>query len=270
MYSFSDFLTRAKSVIRTVISLVITELAGGILGKQVTLTPPMRHYLNDLASEYPELRELGEKTRQQGGDAAIQTDASQIAFMAWLIGITKAKRVLEFGTSTGYGTLGMALALPADGKVVTCELTPDLPKIGLPHWERAGVEPLIDIRIGDPVEAITELMAAGETFDLVFIDAHRPDFDRYLELAVPIVAQGGVIVIDNVLWSDRAANTIVSTVSATTTFKELFKSLRQFTRVPTTLQAFNARMFGKTGHPIPNLVPSMLPCWGGMILLQKK
>lgn len=270
MNRFNDLLTRGKSIIRTIISLIIAELTGSILGKQVTLTPTMRHYINDLTGEHPELRELGEKTRQQGGDAAIQTDASQIAFLAWLIGITKARRVLEFGTSTGYGTLGMALALPADGKLVTCELTPDLPMIGLPHWERAGIEPLIDIRIGNPVEVIAELMAAGDSFDLVFIDAHRPDFDRYLELIIPIVASGGIIVIDNVLWSDRAANTIVSTVAATTTFKEMLESLRGFTRVPTTLQAFNARMFGRTGHPIPGLAPSMLPCWGGMVLLQKK
>lgn len=109
-----------------------------------------------------------------------------------------AKRVLEVGTFTGYSTLCLAEALPADGEVITCDINPDTTKIARAHWDQTEHGKKIHLKIGPALETISKL--TGE-FDFAFIDADKENYPHYWDLIAPKIRSGGMIVIDNVLWS---------------------------------------------------------------------
>jgi O-methyltransferase len=124
-----------------------------------------------------------------------------------LIELVNARRVLEIGTFTGYSALAMALALPAGGQLVTCEQDAELIGLARGFWKDAGVADLIDARIGDAaatLEAMLEEEGPG-LFDMVLIDADKPSYPRYLELAAELVRVGGLIVVDDTLIHGRVA-----------------------------------------------------------------
>jgi predicted O-methyltransferase YrrM len=157
--------------------------------------------------EHEVLRRLREET------AALPQSSMQIApeegaFLALLVRILGARRVLEVGTFTGYSSTAMALALSADGRIVCCDLSKEWTDVARRAWADAGVADRIDLRLGPALDTLEGLLAAGEagSFDLAFIDADKANYAGYYEAAVRLVRQGGVIAIDNVLWSGRVAN----------------------------------------------------------------
>jgi caffeoyl-CoA O-methyltransferase len=121
-------------------------------------------------------------------------------FLGVLVRSLRARGVLELGTFTGYSSISMALALPSGGRVITCDVNEETTAIARRYAEEAGVADRIDYRLGPGLETIAEL---DGPFDLVFIDADKPNYVNYYEATLPLLAEGGLIVADNTLWSGR-------------------------------------------------------------------
>jgi O-methyltransferase len=153
-----------------------------------------------LANEPPEHVELSKlRSLTQGLQRSImQIAPEQGHFLAFLVKLIGARRVLELGTFTGYSAMAMALALPDDGRLITCDVDDETVNIGAAFWQRAGVAHKIEVRIGPALATLDRLERhGGPSFDLVFIDADKPAYDAYYEAALRLVRPGGVIVLDN-------------------------------------------------------------------------
>ena len=111
--------------------------------------------------------------------------------------------MLELGTFTGYSSISMALALPAGGRIITCDVNEETTAIARRYAAEAGVDDRIDYRLGPALETIAGL---DGPFDLVFIDADKPNYLGYYEATIPLLADGGLMVVDNTLWSGRVAD----------------------------------------------------------------
>jgi len=153
------------------------------------------------------LREPDVLTRLRAATAALpeagwETLPEQGQLLAFLIDLIGARRVLEVGTFTGYGTLWMALALTAGGKIVTLDQADDFPSVGRPFWREAGVADRIELRLAPAADSLRKLVADGQagSFDFAFVDCNKKDYDTYFEHAVTLVREGGLIVIDNIFW----------------------------------------------------------------------
>ena len=136
----------------------------------------------------------------------ISPDTGQ--FLQLLIQILGAKKVIEIGTYPGYSALVMALALPKDGKLITCDIDQEWTDVGKPYWQKAGVENNIDLQLRPAFETIEQLLkdGQGESFDFAFIDADKTSYPEYYEKTLQLIRKGGVIAIDNVLWAGRIAD----------------------------------------------------------------
>ena len=156
--------------------------------------------------EHPAQIALREATKDHP-HAGMQIGPEQGQFMALLARILGARRAIEIGVFTGYSALTVALALPDDGYLLACDISDEYTRIGRPYWQAAGVAHRIDLRIGPALQTLDAQLAAGETgaYDFAFIDADKTAYDAYYERCLELVRQGGVIVIDNVLWSGSVA-----------------------------------------------------------------
>jgi predicted O-methyltransferase YrrM len=132
----------------------------------------------------------------------------QAQLMTLLAEILGARRFLEVGTFAGYCTLWMALALPADGEVVTCDLDDAFPSVGRPFWERAGVADKITLRTGPALASLDALIADGRAgdFDMAFIDADKKPYPDYYERCLTLVRTGGLVMLDNVFWGGNVVD----------------------------------------------------------------
>jgi predicted O-methyltransferase YrrM len=172
------------------------------------LEPHLYNYLLSVSLREPEiLAQLRQETAQHPM-ARMQIAPEQGEFMALLVQLIGAKKTLELGVFTGYSTLVVALALPSDGKIVACDVSEEFTAIARRYWQQAGVADKIDLHIAPALETLESLLAAGEaeTFDFVFIDADKGNYDTYYERSLQLVRPGGLIAIDNVLWSGRVAD----------------------------------------------------------------
>ena len=144
----------------------------------------------------------------------MQIGADQGALMALLVRLIGAKRCLEVGTYTGYSALAVALALPADGKLITCDISAEWTAVGQKLWRKAGVADRIDLRLKPALETLDELLAAGEAgrFDFAFIDADKLNYPAYYERLLKLVRRNGLIAVDNTL---ALSGTPVMTQSST-------------------------------------------------------
>jgi predicted O-methyltransferase YrrM len=133
----------------------------------------------------------------------MQIGADQGNLMAMLVKLTGAKRCLEIGTYTGYSALAVALALPKDGKIICCDISEEFTRVGRPFWKKARVERKIDLRIGPALETLKKLKGR---FDFAFIDADKGNYLNYYERCLKLLRRGGLIMVDNVLWSGEVAN----------------------------------------------------------------
>ncbi|HIP78861.1 MAG TPA: SAM-dependent methyltransferase, partial [Kiloniellaceae bacterium] len=147
------------------------------------------------------MRRLREETATQPL-SIMQIAPEQGQFMALLVRLMGATRCIEVGTFTGYSALAVALALPPDGRIVACDVNAETTAIAERYWREAGVAEKIDLRLAPAVETLDALLANGETgtYDFVFIDADKSNYDSYYERALQLLRPGGLIAIDNVLW----------------------------------------------------------------------
>jgi caffeoyl-CoA O-methyltransferase len=152
------------------------------------------------------LKELRAETSKLSG-AGMQIGPDQGAFMHLLAGLIGAKRALEIGTFTGYSSLCVASAMPADGKLICCDVSEEYTSIARNYWRRAGLESKIELRLGPAVATLDQLIEAKvPEFDFVFIDADKTNYVNYYERALNLVRTGGLIAIDNVLWGGDVAD----------------------------------------------------------------
>ena len=176
--------------------------------RTLSMTDALYDYLLTVSSREPEiLRRLREETARLP-NAGMQIGPEQGQFMGLLIQLMGARRTLEVGVFTGYSSLAVALALPPDGRVVACDVSEEWTAIARRYWAEAGVAGKIELRLGPAVETLDALLADGQTegFDIAFIDADKENYDHYYERALRLVRPGGLIAIDNVLWSGRVAD----------------------------------------------------------------
>jgi O-methyltransferase len=172
-------------------------------GRAPLLPPKVARYLHEHSvREAPILRELRAATASVP-HSGMQIGADQGQFLAIMVKLMGARRCLEIGTYTGYSALAVALALPADGTLVCCDVSAEWTALGKPFWKKAGVEQKIDLRIGPALETLKMLKGP---LDFVFIDADKPNYINYYERCLELLRAGGLIAVDNVLWSGEVAN----------------------------------------------------------------
>jgi caffeoyl-CoA O-methyltransferase len=149
------------------------------------------------------LRHLAEETRERTTMPGMMVGAVEGRFLGFLVRSLGAKRVLEVGTFTGYSSICMARALPPDGNVITIDVNAETTEIAHRHATEAGVADRIDYRVVDASETARTLSELEGPFELVFIDADKAGYVDYYEAALPMLADDGLLVADNVLWSGR-------------------------------------------------------------------
>ena len=173
------------------------------MSRQITLTDELLAYLREVSLREPDaLRKLREETAKLPM-AGMQISPDQGQFMALLVRLIGARRCLEIGTFTGYSALAVALALPADGRVVCCDVSEEYTAVARRAWASAGVVGKIDLHLAPARVTLDKLRAEGRrgSFDFAFIDADKENYDHYYEAALELLHAGGLIAIDNVLWS---------------------------------------------------------------------
>lgn len=172
------------------------------------ITDSVYEYVLSVGMREPEiLRELREETgRLENGEFQIAPE--QGPFLATLIQILGAKNGIEIGTFTGYSALWVAAAMPPDGNLICCDVSEEYTAIARKYWDKSGLAPKIDLRLGPALETIDSLLTGGWAgiMDYAFIDADKANYDAYYEACLQLVRPGGLIAIDNTLWDGKVAD----------------------------------------------------------------
>lgn len=134
-------------------------------------------------------------------ESQMQIGPDQGQLMALLVRLIGARQCIEIGTYTGYSALAVALALPADGRLLACDVNAEWTEIGRRFWREAGVESKIDLHIKPALQTLDELLEQGRenAFDFAFLDADKPNYGAYYEKLLLLVRPGGLIAVDNTL-----------------------------------------------------------------------
>lgn len=179
-----------------------------MLKKTLGLDEQLYNYFLSVSLRESEiLKQLREETSRLP-NAIMQIAPEQGQFMAMLIQLLGATKTLEVGVFTGYSSLCVALALPVNGKIVACDVSEEYTTIARRYWQAAGVADKVELRLAPALETLDQLLATGqaETFDFAFIDADKGNYYAYYERALQLIRPGGLIAVDNVLWSGRVAD----------------------------------------------------------------
>lgn len=171
--------------------------------KTIGLSEELHAYLVGVGLRETDVQRELRKITAEHPKSNMQISPEQGAFMQSLIRLSGAKRCLEIGTFTGYSALSMAQALPAEGQVVCCDISEEFVSVGRPFWKKAGVDSMIHVHIGPALDTLNGLEGP---FDLAFIDADKENYRAYYEACLELVRPGGLILIDNTLWSGQVAH----------------------------------------------------------------
>ncbi|MFM7470867.1 MAG: class I SAM-dependent methyltransferase [Nodosilinea sp.] len=179
--------------------------------RTLNLTPDLYQYLIHHSVQEPEILLALRQETACHPLAAMQIAPEQGQFMALLVQLLGVKKALEIGVFTGYSALRVALALPPEGRLVACDIDRDYTTIAQRYWAAAGVSDRILLRLGPALDTLDQMIQAGEnnSFDFAFIDADKSNYPHYYEQVLQLVRPGGLIAIDNVLWSGRVADPTV-------------------------------------------------------------
>lgn len=181
---------------------------GLVSSRTISISDALYDYLLRTTVREPDpLPRLREETAKLP-NSRMQISPEQGQLMRLLVELIGARRAVEVGVFTGYSSLCTAMAMPDDGRVVACDVSEEYTSIARRFWRHAGVEHKIDLRLAPAVETLDAMIAAGESssFDFAFIDADKSNYDAYYERCLSLLAPGGLIAIDNVLWSGRVAD----------------------------------------------------------------
>jgi predicted O-methyltransferase YrrM len=166
------------------------------------------NYLCDISIKEPELlRQLRQETAQIEY-SVMQISPEQGQFMSLLIKLMAARRAIEIGTYTGYSSICIASAMPADGKLICTDISPQWTSIAEKYWAKAGLENKIEL-FSQPAEQTLQMLlddGAQRSFDFIFIDADKQNYIKYYEMGLSLLRKGGIIAVDNTLWSGAVAD----------------------------------------------------------------
>lgn len=201
--------------------------------RTLNLDDALYQYLLDVSlRETPLLKRLRDET-QALPMARWQVAPEQGQFLALLVRLIGASRILEIGTFTGYSALCMAAALPEDGSLICCDVPGDYNATACRYWQEAGLAERIDLRLAPALQTLSELDEPGQ-FDLIFIDADKANYPHYLEHALRLLRVGGLAVFDNTLWSGRVLESAPESAD-TRAIQALNRALKDDTRVDLSL-----------------------------------
>lgn len=177
------------------------------IGRLYKMNDSLALYIKDRNRENEALERLRAATMQHlHANMATGLDVGRL--LSTLCRAVGAKKAVDVGVFTGCSTMAMALSLPPDGKVIACDISEEYVDIGKPYWKEGGVADKIDLRIKPATETLQELLDGGEagTFDVVFIDADKLNYGRYYDFSLQLLRPGGLVIVDNALWSGRVAD----------------------------------------------------------------
>ncbi len=202
--------------------------------KSLGLSPALHRYLVDHGTA-PDaiLSELIKVTRDRiGGLAMMQIPPEEGALLTLLARLIGARRAIEIGTFTGYSAICIARGLAEGGKLLCCDVSREWTDIGRPFWKRAGVEETIELRLAPALETLSTL-PADRSWDMAFIDAVKTEYWSYLEKLLGLLRPGGLVVVDNVLWSGSVIDEANQTpeTRAIRAFNDRIASDERFDRV---------------------------------------
>lgn len=216
--------------------------------KTISMNATLRDYLLSVSLRETEVaRRLREETARLP-EANMQIAPEQGQFMALLVRLMGARKALEIGVYTGYSSLCVALALPADGRLVACDVSREWTAVARRYWEEAGAAHKIDMRLAPALETLDSLLATGaaDSFDFAFIDADKLAYDDYYERTLRLLRPGGLMTIDNVFFRGQVAD---------------LEFQDEDTRA--------MRTFNKKLHKDPRITLSFLPLADGLTLALK-
>ena len=199
--------------------------------KSYAATDPRSLYVNDQNTETDVLSRLRSlSVKHSSGSMTTGLDVGKL--LTTLTRSLAARKVIDVGVFTGCSAYSMALALPEGGKVIACDVSDEYASIGKPFWEEGGVAGKIDLRIQPATKTLQGLIDDGEsgTFDLIFIDADKANYSRYYEMGLELLRKGGLVVVDNALWSGKVADPACQDTS-TLGIRELNSRMKTDTRV---------------------------------------
>lgn len=180
---------------------------------QVAITENILNYVREHSlREHNVLEELREETSRRQ-ERSMQISPEQGQFLSLLVKTLNASKTLEVGVFTGYSALCTALALPSHGKVVACDCNEEWISVAQHYWDKAQVAEKIEVLLGDANQTLSRLVEKENeigSFDFAFIDADKVNYDNYYESALQLVRRGGLIALDNTLWSGSVANPEIS------------------------------------------------------------
>jgi predicted O-methyltransferase YrrM len=176
--------------------------------RRLQVTDEVHRYLIEHSVREPEVLARLRAATASLPLAQMQIGPEQGQLMALLAKLVGAKRCIEIGVFTGYSSLAVALALPPDGRILACDVSEEWTSIARRFWREAGVEHKIELKLQPAVRTLDELLAAGEAgrYDFAFIDADKPAYDTYYEQLLKLLRPGGLIALDNTLWSGQVAD----------------------------------------------------------------
>ena len=174
----------------------------------LTMTPELLAYLADVGVREDKILAKCRADTAKMEMGMMQISPEQGGFMQMLVRLTHAHRCIEVGVFTGYSSLAVALALPADGHITALDVSEEYTSKAQRYWKDAGIEKMIDLRIAPATESLQELIDDGAvgSYDFAFIDADKTGYDAYYEACLELLRPGGLIAIDNVLWSGNVAD----------------------------------------------------------------
>jgi predicted O-methyltransferase YrrM len=172
--------------------------------RSISLTDEVYEYLLDISLREPDiLKRLREETAKLP-NAQMQISPEQGQFMALLVKLTGAKKIMELGTFTGYSALVMALALPEKGRLIACDVDAETTGIAQRYWKEAGVADKVELHLAPALKTMSKQKEAS--FDMMFIDADKQTYPQYYEEALRLLRSGGLIMVDNALGGGRVAD----------------------------------------------------------------
>jgi predicted O-methyltransferase YrrM len=216
--------------------------------KMIKVSEKLYDYILSVSLREPDiLRRLREETARDA-NSFMQISPDQGQFMALLVRLIAATRTIELGVYTGYSSLCVALALPPGGKIIACDDNKAWTSVARRYWAEAGVSDKIDFRLGPAMATLDGILAEGlgGSFDFIFIDADKENYDGYYERSLELLRPGGLIAVDNVLRSGKVADS------------------RENDPTTAAIRAFNAKLLSDD-----RIFPSVLPIADGLTLALK-
>ena len=177
----------------------------------INLSDTLYQYMLSISLHEPAILKSLRETTHELSSHEMQISPEQGQLMAFLIELTGAKKTLEIGVYTGYSSLVVALALPEMGKVIACDINTETSAIAHDFWQKAGIAHKIELKLAPALETLDNLIEQDQSnnFDFIFIDADKQNYLNYYERSLTLLRPGGLMLVDNVLWSGRVADTHV-------------------------------------------------------------